>query len=108
MDIKPVIEINLSREVGPYDETMTTNMVLGELAQQIREAYVVNTPAKEAEGDNPATPQTISIHAVIVDPQTYGDLRETEWMYKDLTDEADPENAQTEGEDDQPDDPVEE
>jgi hypothetical protein len=103
MDIKPVIEINITKEVGAYDEQMTTNMLLGELAQQIREAYVVVTPAVAAEGDTPATPHTVSIHAVIIDPTLYGDLRETEWMYKDLNDESDPDNAQVEGEDDESD-----
>lgn len=93
-DVKPVVEVNIKKDVGPYDEYMTTNMVLGEFAQQVREAYIVNTPATEASEDQPATPQTIGIHAVVLDPQTYAELREIEWMYKDLTDESDPDNAQ--------------
>jgi hypothetical protein len=97
IDRQAPLELHITKEVGPYDETMTTNMVLGELAQALRETYIVNTHATEATEDEEAKPQTISIHAVILHPETYGDLRETEWMYKDLTDEADPDNAQEEG-----------
>jgi hypothetical protein len=35
----------------------------------------------------------LSIHFVSLDHENYGDLKEVEWMYKDLNDEAE-DNAQ--------------
>lgn len=88
IDRKPTVEIKLTKEIADYDETMTTNMLLAETLAQIR-SYVVKDPGDPEAGTRP----TVSIHMVVIDPENYGDLKEVEWMYKDLTDETE-DNAQ--------------
>jgi hypothetical protein len=81
-------EVNIKRDIGPYDETMTRNMLLAEVAA------ILSDYVKKDEGDpENGVPASLSIHFVSLDPENYGDLKETEWMYKDLTDETE-DNAQ--------------
>lgn len=88
LDRVATIEVNLTKEIVDYDETMTTNMLLAELAAQLK-PQIVKFKGDPEKGLHP----TVSIHIVALDAENYGDLKETEWMYKDLADEAE-DNAQ--------------
>lgn len=84
----PTHETNIKRDIGTYDETMTKNMLLAEVAATLSD-YI-----KKDEGDpENGVPPSLSIHFVSLDHENYGDLKEVEWMYKDLNDEAE-DNAQ--------------
>jgi hypothetical protein len=83
------LEINVTRDVGDHDAETTVNIVLAEVAAKLRDRFLYKTPANP---DN-ETPEKVTVHVVVLHPDTYGDLKETEWMYKDLAEPAE-DNAQ--------------
>lgn len=84
-----------TKEIGPYDEQMTTNMLLAEMAAAVKEHFKITKT--EGDPENEVAP-TVSISFVGIHPEDYEDLREIEWNYKQEHDESDPDNAHEEGE----------
>lgn len=83
-------EFFVTKEVGAYDEHMTTNMVLGEVVAAIKEHFgIINTPAQEATDDQEATPQTIGLRVVCMTPEEFEEYQELAQKVTDLEMELD-------------------
>lgn len=66
-------------------EEQLKNLLLAQAASKLAD-YIKRTENEDGS-------VTFSMHFVSLDPENYGDLKETEWMYKDLNDESE-DNAQ--------------
>lgn len=87
----------LKKEIGAYDKQMTTNMLLAELAAGVAEHFGIVYNEGDEEND---IPPSVSINFVGLHPETYEDLKEIEFNYRDLVDPAE-DNAQEEGDEGQ-------
>jgi len=83
-------EFVVTKEIGPYDEQMTSNMVMGELVASIREHFgIEKTEAQEATDEQPATPPTLSMRVVCMTPEDFEALQDAQQRIQDLEAELD-------------------
>ena len=83
-------EFVVTREVGPYDEQHTSNIVMGELVAGIREHFgIERQEATEESEDQPATPLTLTMRVVCMTPQDFENFQDLEARVRDLEAELD-------------------
>lgn len=80
----------VTKEIGPYDEQHTSNIVMGELVAAIREHFgIQKTEATEETEDQPATPATLTMSVVCLTPEDFEEYQELEQKVTDLEMELD-------------------
>jgi hypothetical protein len=89
-------EFVVSKEIGTYDEQMTSNMVMGELVAAIRGHFgMEKTPATEATEDQPAVGEVLTMRVVCLTPEDFEEFQELQLRVKDLEAELDSERDET-------------
>ena len=83
-------EFVVTREVGPYDEQHTSNIVMGELVAAIREHFgIERQEATEGTEDQPGTPLTLSMRVVCMTPEDFEQYQDLQQRVQDLEGELD-------------------
>lgn len=83
-------EFVVTKAIGPYDEQMTGNMVMGELVAAIREHFgIQKTEATEATEEQEAQPETLTLGVVCMTPEDFERFQDLDTRVKDLEQELD-------------------